>query len=1358
MHPVHNPDLSIAKRSAPLPLWAAIAVLAFAYLVSGKLGLLLAVPPGYATVVWPPSGIAVAALLSFGLRLWPGVFLGSFILNASLGIPFSGSLGDVPLDKIAVAAGIAAGSTLQALLACALVARFLSMPANLKRVSDVILLLALAGPVACIVAATIGTAILYMGGIVDADHFGGNWLTWWGGDVLGVAIFLPIALFMPGRVRMLKWKGESVSALPLASMLVLLLPLGLTFYAWKASNYYIYERSRAQFAALAEENKNALEHRLTSYQLALDGGAGFFAGSNAVTRGEWRAYVEALDLEYGLPGINGIGYIAEVAPDRISVYERSIRVSQPGFKVRPETVGRPYYVIEMIEPLEPNREALGLNIGFEDNRLRAAERARDTGEPAITDRILLVQDETKSSGFLLLHPMYKNGHPLDTVEDRRQAFQGWIYAPFIGNRFMSDLTASQGTLLELRVFDGESEDPENLIYSSGGDSDPAHRSQFAERSVEDVIQQKWTLVWTSTPEFEARARSQEPLLILIGGLVFTGLFGSLLVFFARRAETVSELVALKTNEISANERQLRLLVKNTPAAVAMFDADLRYLMTSERWIRDYKLVGREIVGRSFSEVIPDGLDMPFWQDAFPRALAGETIPETESSFDRPDGRREWIKWAIHPWTDANGRVGGVVVFTEMITGRKATEARTQILKEVANAAVEAESVDAIFQSVLEKMCRYLAWQVGHAYVWNPTQELLVSSGIWHIDGSALPLAAFRHTTAATTFAPGVGLPGMVFAKARTLFVPDVATDPSFPRNSLIPDLRLHAGIGIPVSVKNEVTAVLELYSENHAELAPGDAEFLELLGEQLSRVVERRSFEEELARTNRLNNAVLDSADYMVVATDRDGKVLVFNKAAEQKSGYSAEEILDPDVPILWHDRTEMIERARELSEELGETIEPGFAVFVRRAELLGSDSHEWTFVRKDGERFPVNLTVTPLVDEGGQVVGFLGVMEDITLRRQQEAALRASEEMFRSAMEFASTGMALVDLDGRWVKVNPAFCNLLGYSEEKLLQMDFRAVTHPDDLKYSLAALQEFTEGTRTTLHAERRYIRSSGRVIWVLTDVSVAYNPDGTKKGYIAQFQDITERKEMERMKSEFVSVVSHELRTPLTSIRGSLGLVTGTMSDKIPDPANKLIGIAHKNCERLILLINDILDMDKIATGHMRFDMEEQDLSEIVAGAVESNRAYAQALGIDLQLRDTLTDARANIDAARLAQVLANLISNAAKFSPAKGEVHVSLRRSCGRFRISVRDFGKGVPGEFQERIFDRFSQADSSVTREKGGTGLGLHISKQLMERMGGTIGFESEPNKGTTFWVEVPEIDPEIDAAAPAAEEEKRLAG
>lgn len=365
------------------------------------------------------------------------------------------------------------------------------------------------------------------------------------------------------------------------------------------------------------------------------------------------------------------------------------------------------------------------------------------------------------------------------------------------------------------------------------------------------------------------------------------------------------------------------------------------------------------------------------------------------------------------------------------------------------------------------------------------------------------------------------------------------------------------------------------------------------------------------------------------------------------------------------------------------------------------------------------------------------GALGSALARQLTLEALRASEETFRTAMETAPIGNALVKPDGRFLKVNAALCELLGYSEAELLANDFQVITHPEDLEHDLKLLRQTLAGDIDGYRIEKRYYHKSGRTIWALLSTSLVRDRAGQPNYLVSQIQDISEQHEMERVKSEFISIVSHELRTPLTSIRGSLGLVLGAHSNTLSAPAQRLLGIANNNCERLILLINDILDIDKIASGNMRLDIQERALSELLNKALQSTEAYAQRFNVRLAMNAPQESLRVAVDEDRLLQVLANLLSNAVKFSPAHGLVVIGAHAANGRARLHVTDQGPGVPDEFRSRIFERFSQADSSATRRAGGTGLGLHISRQIVERMHGTIGFDSEIGHGSTFWVEFP---------------------
>ena len=495
-----------------------------------------------------------------------------------------------------------------------------------------------------------------------------------------------------------------------------------------------------------------------------------------------------------------------------------------------------------------------------------------------------------------------------------------------------------------------------------------------------------------------------------------------------------------------------------------------------------------------------------------------------------------------------------------------------------------------------------------------------------------------------------------------------------------------------------------------------------------------------LVRSNHLNDAILSSSAYLIIATDRVGKVVLINRAAEEALGYAAEDVVDTLSAAIWHVPEEIAARAESLGEELGRPVEPGFAVFTLKAERDGVESRQWTFVRKGGDRFPVNLTVTPLRDLAGNITGYLGVAENVTERLEQQRALQDSEETFRAAMEYAPIGMGLGSLDGGWLKVSPSLCDLFGCSRDDLLGSDIHRLTHEDDLAASIELRRQVLAGEINSYQTEKRYYHSSGRIIWAMVNAALVRDADGEPKYFIVQVQDITDRKAMDRIKSEFISVVSHELRTPLTSIRGSLGLIVGTMSRDLPAKVSRLLEIASNNCERLILLINDILDIDKLASGQMRFNIQTHQVAWLVTQAVEANAAYAVQFNVALAVEPIDHELEVAVDADRLIQVLSNLLSNAAKFSPTGQTVILSATTSAtGRVRIAVTDRGPGITPEFSLQIFDKFSQSDSSITRARGGTGLGLHISRQIVDHMGGEIGFETEVGAGSTFWIEFPAV-------------------
>jgi PAS domain S-box-containing protein len=367
----------------------------------------------------------------------------------------------------------------------------------------------------------------------------------------------------------------------------------------------------------------------------------------------------------------------------------------------------------------------------------------------------------------------------------------------------------------------------------------------------------------------------------------------------------------------------------------------------------------------------------------------------------------------------------------------------------------------------------------------------------------------------------------------------------------------------------------------------------------------------------------------------------------------------------------------------------------------------------------------------------FLGLALIVVRRRNEKtrAALEYSESQFRATFDQAFVGMMRYAADGRPLQVNQTLCEMLGYPREELLKRPLRDFVHPEDAASLPAADEGASLASRTKTHGIR-FLRKDGEAVWSKVATTAVRDPDGGPDAFVTVVHDVSDLKRLDRLKSEFVSMVSHELRTPLTSIRGSLGLIAGGVTGAIPEATKNMVEIAKTNCERLIRLINDILDSEKIESGKMQFELQEVAVEPLVRRAIADNHGFARQRDVRLELRADADLGYVVADPDRLIQVLTNLLSNAVKFSPAGAAVDVELSRRGTRVRFEVRDHGPGIPDEFRGGIFQKFSQADNSA-QAKAGTGLGLNISKALVEKMGGTIGFNSARGIGTTFFFELP---------------------
>ena len=461
------------------------------------------------------------------------------------------------------------------------------------------------------------------------------------------------------------------------------------------------------------------------------------------------------------------------------------------------------------------------------------------------------------------------------------------------------------------------------------------------------------------------------------------------------------------------------------------------------------------------------------------------------------------------------------------------------------------------------------------------------------------------------------------------------------------------------------------------------------------------------------------------------------------------------DLPLALHIYASPGEEPEHLLYASSEAPEPGSARFsqLQQLELYGQT---WT-LRMDSrpefdERFHSNEALVFGLGLGLSLLVFF-LTSSLALRhsraqalanemtrhiRQSKHDLRLSEERLSLALKGSNDGLWDLDLEAGSMFASPRAWEMLGYRPNELtcdLKL-WERLTVAEDLAQQKARLAQTMISNVDHFTTELRLQHKHGHVVPVLLRGHIQRDPQGMAQRISGTLMDLTERKRVEQMKNDFVSTVSHELRTPLTSISGALGLIVGGALGAAPPAMQQMLEIAYRNSLRLGHLINDLLDMEKIAAGKMSFELREHSLGDLLEESLASNQALCEQHGVRCTLEHP-ADVLVWVDGLRLQQVLGNFLSNAVKFTPEGGEIrlHSSLRGT--KVRISVTDQGPGIPEAFRSRVFEKFAQADASDSRQKSGTGLGLAITKELIERMGGTVGFDCVPGQGTTFWCELP---------------------
>ena len=680
----------------------------------------------------------------------------------------------------------------------------------------------------------------------------------------------------------------------------------------------------------------------------------------------------------------------------------------------------------------------------------------------------------------------------------------------------------------------------------------------------------------------------------------------------------------RLREQEAESRKLALVAARTDNAVIVSDAEGRIEWVNDGFMRITGWSLKEVIGRKPGSFLqgPD-TDQEVVEAMRSHLHEGKAF-KTEILNYHKSGKPYWISIEVQPILDAAGKLTNFMAVEADITQRRRDEQRRALQFSVSQVLADATTFAEGASKVMQSICSRLGWVVGDIWMRDTATGHLRMIDLWH--DPSLDIHPFVEACKGLTLERGKGLPGWVMQTQTSHWVQEVAHDPHFLRSLHATAANLHSALAFPIINQGEVFGVMEFFSSRIEE---PDAELLETItgiGNQIGQFMVHMNAAQALRETNVLQRAILGSANYSIISTDTQGRIHTFNTTAERLLGYTAAEMLGR-TPDIIHDPHEVAQRAEELSIELGYPVAAGFEAFVAKTRLGQADEREWTYVRKDGSRFPVMLSVTSLFDDKGIITGHLGVAYDISDRRRAERELLEAKEQAEAA-----------------------------------------------------------------------------------------------------------------NRAKSEFLATMSHEIRTPMNGIIGMSSLL---LESKLPPAQCEMVEAVRNSGEALMTIIEDILDFSKIEARRLDLVSEAFSVDSVIDGVVDllSHKALAKGLELSVVIDDEVPVSLLG-DSGRLRQIILNLVGNSIKFTD-EGEINVFVSRvrseadAMQSIEFRVEDTGIGMTPQQLGQLFNPFTQVDGSTTRRYGGTGLGLVISKRLVELMGGTIEVQSEHQRGSRFSFRLP---------------------
>ncbi len=793
-----------------------------------------------------------------------------------------------------------------------------------------------------------------------------------------------------------------------------------------------------------------------------------------------------------------------------------------------------------------------------------------------------------------------------------------------------------------------------------------------------------------------------------------------------------EGLRLAEKRIREREQQIQTIFTSAPDGVIVTDIDGIITIWNPKAEEIFGWSADEAIGKTIAKIIE-----------FPQLLRDDTkgmryFFRTEESLShnltletqslKKDGTELEIILSMSPTMVMDKYV--IVCFIKDITDNKkasnALEIETRyvkLLQSIAVASNEASSINEAGQIALEKICELIKWPVGHMLI-KDNSENFVSSGVWYL-GNEDRFKPFKEISSNTTFTVGERLLSQVLLSRKAEWIIDITEDTDFNRSETAKEIGLSSAFAFPIMIRDEVVALLEFYSS--LKLYP-NSQLLEVvgnIGKQLGRVVERQRASDEIKASEEKLRALTETAIDSIISADSRGNIIYFNTGAEKAFGYTSEEIMNKPLTLI------MPENMRNLHTE-------GLLRYqrTREAHVIGK-AVELIGKKKNGDEFPVELTISIWTAKGETF--YTGVIRDITERKEKDAELLK----LSAVASYTNNAIIITDKTGKIEWVNDGFTRLSGFTLPEIVEKNASNKAQFIDNKTIKKLIQD-----KTPVSYEIKSTSKKGDEYWVLATLTPILDHSGDVQKIIIIDSDITKQKATEealirakqiaeaseKTKELFLANMSHEIRTPMNAIIGFTRLLKDT---KLTIEQKEWLKTIENSGENLLVIINDILDFSKIEAGKLEFEESEIDIAGLVQSTITMLKPKGKEKGIDLYFSvDDQIPAAVLGDSVRLTQTLLNLLSNGVKFTNrGKVECIVSVLKETEHdvlVQFEISDTGIGIPEDKLGMIFESFAQVSSNTTRKYGGTGLGLTITKKIIEQQGGTITVSSQVNEGSSF--------------------------